>query len=368
MLFLTSLVFVGSLYVIPGVWPVDLLSRMLEMPPWISARNAFLGLSGVLYLLSLYAVRLAGFAYGELRLEKEKTHRILQSVLDVRGCGWIHVTGLATLSGVALVLLARGALPYQFGPLFAAIALGFANLLSFSDWPAWKEELPPLRFSTVEPAAMGQPGWRAVSLCWEYLKRGSSPERVRFDKTYGVQEDQYEMARGRARFPRSPLSEYGRYVREPPHGDIQRVALDLRGESERREYSPLQEVENAVALVRSIAYATDETTHGCPDYANFPVETLAEERGDCEDHAILAASLLHQMGHDVALFFLELGGSGHLALGYHAPELSSAFSVQDAGGTCYAYVETVPGGEAPGDIPAEFLRQLRSAVVIPLGG
>jgi hypothetical protein len=47
------------------------------------------------------------------------------------------------------------------------------------------------------------------------------------------------------------------------------------------------------------------------EYPKYPLETLVEKKGDCEDQSILAAALLAAMGYEVALLILPI----HVALG-----------------------------------------------------
>jgi predicted transglutaminase-like cysteine proteinase len=47
----------------------------------------------------------------------------------------------------------------------------------------------------------------------------------------------------------------------------------------------------AQAAVASITYATDAASTGTGEYVRYPVETLTEQTGDCEDVAILLAGL-----------------------------------------------------------------------------
>jgi hypothetical protein len=47
------------------------------------------------------------------------------------------------------------------------------------------------------------------------------------------------------------------------------------------------------------------------EYPKYPIESLVEQTGDCEDSAILCAALLKSMGYECALIFIP----GHCALG-----------------------------------------------------
>lgn len=61
----------------------------------------------------------------------------------------------------------------------------------------------------------------------------------------------------------------------------------------------------------------DLTIEQDSDYVRYPLETLVERNGDCEDFCILAAALMKSIGIDVALIYLPKGDNknAHMALG-----------------------------------------------------
>ena len=69
-------------------------------------------------------------------------------------------------------------------------------------------------------------------------------------------------------------------------------------------------VELAVLFVQIIPYSYDIDSMG-QDYPRYPIETLIDGTGDCEDHAILLAQLLSSMNYDAIL----LKYPTHVALG-----------------------------------------------------
>jgi hypothetical protein len=75
----------------------------------------------------------------------------------------------------------------------------------------------------------------------------------------------------------------------------------------------------------------------------FPVETVAEGRGDCDDKSILLAGLLAREGYDVALLYFE--PEKHMAVGVKADGCSY-------GATGYAFIETTNVSYV-GIVPAE---------------
>ena len=84
--------------------------------------------------------------------------------------------------------------------------------------------------------------------------------------------------------------------------------------------SDLARAEFVLKFVQSIPYVEDKVSKGQRDYWKFPVETLWEKNGDCEDHAVLLAALLKALGYDVVLHhvYVYQGSklvSGHVAVG-----------------------------------------------------
>ena len=69
-------------------------------------------------------------------------------------------------------------------------------------------------------------------------------------------------------------------------------------------------------FVRQIPYQLDEKSLGEYVHTRFPVETLVDYAGECEDKSILLAAMLDELGYDVALFLLRSGqGVYHMAVG-----------------------------------------------------
>ena len=107
-------------------------------------------------------------------------------------------------------------------------------------------------------------------------------------------------------------------------------------------------------------YTSDDVTTGYDEYPRYPLETIVDEGGDCEDTSILFASIVREMGYGVALFLLE--DDEHMAAGVL---ISDSFIenwdksyplayYSDSDGDNYAYCETTTMvwefGEMPGDL------------------
>ena len=97
-------------------------------------------------------------------------------------------------------------------------------------------------------------------------------------------------------------------------------------------------------------YAEDIVTTGYDEYARYPLETLVDYGGDCEDTSILMAALLKAMGYDAVLLYFS-GDPGHVAVGVAGQFSGSYFDYQ---GAKYYYLETTGSGWEIGDIPPEY--------------
>lgn len=122
-------------------------------------------------------------------------------------------------------------------------------------------------------------------------------------------------------------------------------------------------------FVHRIVY--DVSIESDREYVRYPLETLVERNGDCEDLTILAASLMKSIGIDVALINIP-GGiidgknvTGHMPLGVAGNYSGSYYEFE---GKKYFYAETtgthwagIPSSWTIGQIPEEM--KLRKAII-----
>ncbi len=105
-----------------------------------------------------------------------------------------------------------------------------------------------------------------------------------------------------------------------------------------------------LAFVQSLEYITDNVSTGFDDYSKFPIETLFEMNGDCEDTSILYATIMTGLGYDVSL----LSPPGHMAVGIAGEEgIADSYIPHD--GKRYYYCETTGEGWKIGDLPEDYL-------------
>ena len=101
---------------------------------------------------------------------------------------------------------------------------------------------------------------------------------------------------------------------------------------------------------RNIEYGND----GTDDFSKYPIETLVEGNGDCEDKSILFGSLVESLGYDAAIFVT----TNHVYVGVHLDfvpiyNIQSSVWYVEIYGKRYYTCETTMGGWRIGDCPEE---------------
>lgn len=132
----------------------------------------------------------------------------------------------------------------------------------------------------------------------------------------------------------------------PPSRDVDRAAAKLAELSHSSGLSTFGEVSSVLGFAQSIVYSSDLETTGHEDYWRFPVETMYEQTGDCEDTSILAAAVLRRLGHRVAIAVMP----EHAALGVEVPPgIPGHYATVD--GRRMYYCETTAAGFLVGELP-----------------
>jgi hypothetical protein len=98
-----------------------------------------------------------------------------------------------------------------------------------------------------------------------------------------------------------------------------------------------------IAFVQQLEYRGDQG-----EYPKFPIETLAEFGGDCEDTSILLAAMLEAMGYSTVL----INPPGHMAIAMACEDCEGVAYHQD--GRRYYYIETTAAGFGIGEVPGDY--------------
>ena len=175
--------------------------------------------------------------------------------------------------------------------------------------------------------------------------------------SYAIPQHVHEYYRGR---PRGSERNYAQYaVSDYDRGILREILRQFNRSGETRRYSRTDTVLNIISFVRSLPYTPDNVSTGYDEYPKFPVETLVDQGGDCEDTSILAAAMLTEM--DVPAVLISFPGHMAIGLAWDEPLTFPRFRYQ---GSDYSYVDlTVQGGDV-GEIPPRFRDQ--PATIHPL--
>ena len=256
-------------------------------------------------------------------------------------------TGLIWLERLGLVTSLVG-LVYVWGdtilrPAALLVAFGFL-VVNMSPYEPRRlpDDLP-----VVDPLTVSEPvGSTSLhAFRWELRWAGGADA---LDITVVVDADSYEHARsvnpGRPADLRQP--DFTPWVVDGATVEVDRAAAEIRRISNERSDRRFQEAAAVLGFAQSVEYSLDEESTGEVEYWRFPVETVHDETGDCEDTTILAAAVLRRLGHAV----LPLLAPGHAALGVRAPvDLPGTFVEHD--GVQYYYCETTAEGFRIGELP-----------------
>jgi len=173
-------------------------------------------------------------------------------------------------------------------------------------------------------------------LSWHYNgKRDSSVPRLEYLYDYYKNLD------------RIKNEDYGLYIFDPYDNKYIDILLDciMFGFSSDND---VEKINYVSSLIQKLNYVSDSESNISFEYPQYPLETLFDGKGDCEDKAILTASLLNNLGYEVALLRLP----NHMAVGVRLSE--DAISNYDYFVDDFYFIETTTTGKPCGFIPQEY--------------
>jgi hypothetical protein len=152
--------------------------------------------------------------------------------------------------------------------------------------------------------------------------------------------------------------DYSLYIFDPYDNEY----IDIIADNILSEFSgtKIQNINYIASFVQTIDYKSDSEENDSFEYPRYPVETLFDSQGDCEDKAILTASLLYSLGYDIALLRLP----NHMAVGVRLAEEEIPnydYYIED-----YYFLETTTKGNTCGFIPHEYKQYNESATIYPI--
>lgn len=174
--------------------------------------------------------------------------------------------------------------------------------------------------------------------------------------TLSIPDSLYEYYRG---LDRPPTEDYSIYVTHPYDDEYVRVIVEKFNFIAIDEgYTEAEKVNLVISFVQSLPYTSDKVTTPFDEYPRYPLETLVDGGGDCEDSSILTAALLDKLNYDVML----LGLPTHMAVGVYIEGVEGSYYPYDS--REYFYLETTSEGWRLGEIPSEY--KGASAYLYPL--
>lgn len=195
------------------------------------------------------------------------------------------------------------------------------------------------------PATEGEDGLRRV-FEWTFKPRGSS-KMVLQRIAVNISRERYDYYH---RLPR--LAGQWNCYAEQEMPEVRDLAAEFARLHREQRWSTFNQAFNVLRFVQDcIPYAYDRDTTGHEDWARYPIETLVDGRGDCEDVAILCAAVIARLGFRVVLLLYPR----HLAFGVAGADgLKGDYVTDPASGMKYFYGEATHFGWHLGQIPAAF--------------
>ena len=183
---------------------------------------------------------------------------------------------------------------------------------------------------------------------WNFKESGFPPVKWSWDLNISN-----ERLNGYKEFSQNKRRNYG-YMITTKDGTLKEAAESFRNASQKKGYTGQSEVSFVLSFVQSLEYTSDKVTTGYDEYPRFPLETLADRGGDCEDSSILFATLVILLGYDAVLLVIPgtFDNPGHMGVGVSGNGLSGSFVTYKE--VDYYYAETTGLDWKIGVLPPEY--------------
>ena len=132
---------------------------------------------------------------------------------------------------------------------------------------------------------------------------------------------------------------------------VQMLAAKLNQTTAELGYEAYDQVSFVLAFVQSLPYTSDNVTEGYNEYPRFPIETLVDDGGDCEDTSILFATITLIMGYGT----VYLNPTGHYAVGILGSGITgTSWEHPEGSNQTYYYCETTGDNFKIGQLPLQY--------------
>ena len=231
----------------------------------------------------------------------------------------------------------------------------------YTDDDEWGAQIDPESYGKLEYKderipdfrQIQEPDYKDTKLSWT-----SEDGRHQFTITLYIDRYMYEYYHSLSRY--TQLSDYQNYIDDENNKEIISELTDsLKNLGNKNGYDTSQIAREAVRMVQSIPYVTDPDSAGQDDFPKYPLETLYDYGGDCEDTSFLLAAIFKELNYGCCLIAYD----DHLAVGIKGSnDMPGAYFEKD--GVKYYYVETTGENWEIGVIPDEQSGQSAKIVVI----
>ncbi|GEM_PF-7006536 len=153
----------------------------------------------------------------------------------------------------------------------------------------------------------------------------------------------YYEAKNTYRLPRTYVQGYALYV-QPYDPVVKDIAAKLKTMAASKGYDSYLTANFVLSFLQTIPHALDNESVGIQDYPRYPVETLVDYTGDCEDFNALYASIIQSspFNYDSILVYLSNGVSAHIAVGLNVnPPSIGGLAYWTYMGTKYYYADAM---------------------------
>ena len=117
------------------------------------------------------------------------------------------------------------------------------------------------------------------------------------------------------------------------------------------------------AFVQSLIFANNDVTTPYDNYPRYPVETLFDQTGDCEDTSILTAAILYRLAFNEVIFVFN--APKHVAVGVYVPA-TVGLDGWEYQAKRYIYLETTGDTWTLGHAPSEYV-MFQQPQIYPIG-
>ena len=250
-------------------------------------------------------------------------------------------------------------LPYQMWPLILACTVGLYSGIKQKSIPiALSSELPDSRFSG-EAAELDEDEASINDIEVSWNPNLSSVNKV-IKQTFKVSVHEFDSAKD---LPRPDLNsgKSREFIINGCCSSIDGMATKLRQISEQYNLTEDEEVENVIAMAKSLITESDTA-----ERLRYPIETLNDKQATSSDYVIFVCSLLYLLGHNVALVVLPTEKEELLGLGYSGPIKNRELSIVSESGDEYNLLSISQPGDNKSELFINMLMSLDKAVAWPI--